>query len=131
MREIFENEWFPKAYAMGVSWSDFWNMNPHIINLLIKGHQEKIEMQMKIQDRLNWYLGQYFASALDCTVCNSELWRKMGTAPHSYIEKPILQDQRVRAELTEEEKKREVDLFFAKENARRINWKRNRGSGSA
>ena len=45
LRELFENEWFPKTNAIGISWDEFWHMNPDIINLMIKGHQEKIKQQ--------------------------------------------------------------------------------------
>lgn len=47
-----------------------------------------------------------------------------------YIEHPLMQNEKTGEELTEEEKQREVDLFFARENARRVNWKRNRGNRS-
>ncbi len=51
-------------------------------------------------------------------------------AKSNYIEKPILstiqQNSKHGLELTEEEKQREVDLFFSSENARRVNWKRNK-----
>lgn len=104
-------------------------MNPHIINLLMKGHQEKLKIQMQAQDRLNWYMGQYVMSALDSTVCNNWPWRGKGSQPHSYIKKPILQTQEMDRELTKDEQKKAVDLFFSKENARRINWKRNKAKG--
>lgn len=101
-------------------------MNPHIINLLMKGYEEKRKIRMQEQDIMNWYLGQYFASALDCTVCNSTLWRGKRSEPHRYLEKPILQMENKGEKLTEKEIQREVDMFFARENARRINWKRNK-----
>ena len=42
-----------------------------------------------------------------------------------YIKEPFLQQHREQNKvLTEEEKQREVDLFFAREKARKINWKR-------
>lgn len=73
---------------------------------------------MQEQDTLHWYLGQYFASALDCTVCNNGLWRKKGSKPHGYIEKPILlKIEQEKAEcrsdvLSEEEKKRKTEELF-------------------
>ncbi len=45
-----------------------------------------------------------------------------------YIEEPFMELAKANRPLTEEEVRREVDLFFAKENARRINWKRNKAS---
>lgn len=43
-----------------------------------------------------------------------------------YFEEPMLKNVQGQRELTEEEKQREVDKFFARENARRVNWKRNK-----
>lgn len=108
-------------------------MNPHIINLLLKGHEEKIKNQMQEQDILNWYLGQYFASALDCTVCNNTLWRKKSSKPHSYIEKPFLQEkeekqkEEIGKELTEEEKKRQTEQLFLKLRIIGANFNLNHG----
>ena len=57
------------------------------------------------------------------TICNSP-WFKAETAPaHEYPNKPyLLQDES--DEMSEDEKKREVDKFFAQESARRANWSR-------
>lgn len=43
-----------------------------------------------------------------------------------YFKEPMLKYTRMQRELTEEEKQREVDKFFAEEDARRMNWKRNK-----
>lgn len=106
-------------------------MNPHIIKLILKGHEEKMKNQMQAQDILNWYLGQYFASALDCTVCNNALWRKKGSKPHGYIEKPILQEieekQKENRMLTEEEKKRKTEQLFLKLRIMGANFNLNHG----
>lgn len=99
---------------MGVTWQEFWDMNPHIIKLLQKGHQEKI----KIEDEKMWIMGMYVASALDSTVCNAFLWRGKGSKPHNYIEKPILsaiekKDEEIgETQLTEEEKKKQTEKLF-------------------
>ena len=47
-----------------------------------------------------------------------------------YYEEPLLGNVQEKRELTEEEKQREVDKFFARENARRVNWKRNKARDS-
>ena len=56
---MFENEWFPKAHKLGISWQDFWKMNPRIIKLHIKAHDE----WLKEQDYLAWLNGKYVHSA--------------------------------------------------------------------
>lgn len=80
---MFENEWFPKANAMGVSWQEFWNMNPHIINLLIKGHQERI----KEQDYLAWLFNQYTLSAVSTAIEHNFAGKK---AKSEYVKEPFL-----------------------------------------
>lgn len=83
-------------------------------------------IQLKEQDRMNWYLGQYFASALDATVCNSELWRKKGSKAHQYIEKPILlQIEEQNKPLSEDELQRQRELFVAKLEVMKANFELN------
>lgn len=96
-------------------------MNPHIINLLIKGHKEK----MALLDEEMWRLGIYIREALKSTVCNSFVWKGKGQLPDEYPKEPFMRSSNVQnQELTEDEKQREVDKFFAQERARRANWKR-------
>lgn len=47
-----------------------------------------------------------------------------------YFDEPMMKNVCSNHELTEEEKQREVDKFFARENARRVNWKRNKARNS-
>lgn len=97
-------------------------MNPHIINLLIKGHQEKLKIQMQVQDTLNWYMGQYVMSALDGTVCNSGLWRKRGSRLHEYIKKPILQstESNGKEESQNKESQEEIAVFEMKQRIKAL-----------
>lgn len=43
-----------------------------------------------------------------------------------YMKKPMLDFNNVSNEITEEDKQKEVDLFFATEKARKINFRRNK-----
>lgn len=93
-----------------IDWSCPADLEPYA-----KAHKLKTQEE----DMMNWIQGQYFASALDATVCNSWIWRKKGAKPHSYIEKPILRDEeekkqqsKVNNPLTEEEKKRQTEQLF-------------------
>lgn len=92
-------------------------MNPRIIKLLLKGYKEKI----REQDYLAWLFGQYTLSAVSVAVEHCLAGRK---AKSKYMEKSIIQELDANRPLTEEEKQREVDMFFAREKARRINWRR-------
>lgn len=58
-------------------------MNPHIIRLLLKGHEEKL----KEQDHMAWLQGQYTLSAVSVAVEHCLAGRK---AKSQYIKKPIL-----------------------------------------
>jgi hypothetical protein len=66
--------------------------------------------------------GRYIVSAVTVSVEHCLAGRK---AQSKYIDEPIYEVVKAKQPLTEEEKQREVDLFFARENARRVNWRRN------
>lgn len=74
-----------KGYGISIDRIDMscpTDMEPYI-----KAYKE----ELKEKDHLMWLQGQYFASALDATVCNSEIWRGKHGKAHEYIKKPILQ----------------------------------------
>lgn len=93
---MFENEWFPKANAMGVSWQEFWGMNPHIIKLLMKGHEEKI----KEKDYLAWWSNQYTMVAVTVAVERIMAGRKSSA---EYVKEPALQKVIEESNMTQEE----------------------------
>lgn len=115
---MFENEWFPKANVIGVSWDEFWHTNPRIINLMLKGYQEKV----KQQDYFAWLYNQYTLSAVSVAVEHCLAGRK---AKSKYIEKPFLQDISEREEKNRyKETKEETAVFEMKQ---RINLLRKSG----
>lgn len=71
-------------------------MNPHIIKLLTKGHEEKI----KEQDYLAWLFSQYTLSAVSVAVEHCLAGKK---ATSEYIKEPILSKSFKNEGLTEEE----------------------------
>lgn len=81
-----------------------------------------------MKDEEMWILGIYIQSAVSTAIEHNLAGAK---AKSKYIEKPFLQNDLVKGELTEEEKQKAVDLFFAKENARRVNWRRNHKKDSS
>lgn len=96
-------------------------MNPHIINLHLMGHKEKVILL----DEEMWRFGIYVRESLKSTVCNGFVWKGKGQAPDEYPKEPLMQSGNIRnQEITEDEKQREVDKFFAQESARRANWRR-------
>lgn len=86
-------------------------MNPHIIKLLIKGHEEKI----KEQDYLAWIFNQYTLSAVSVAVEHCLAGQK---AKSTYIDKPIMQEinqkqeQKSNTPLSDEEKKKQTEQLF-------------------
>lgn len=99
-------------------------MNPHIINLLIKGHREKI----KEQDYLAWMFNQYTLSAVMVAVEHNLAGRK---AKSKYIEKPLLQEaEKKNVPMTEDEIQKQRELFIAKMQAMKTNFDKNRESSN-
>lgn len=94
---MYEKEWLPHALAIGISYNDFWNMNPHIIKLIGIGYKNKIQTM----DNLMWtWFGNYALSAVSVAVEHNLAGKK---AKSKYIEKPVLEM------LEEEEYKRKQD----------------------
>ncbi len=69
-------------------------MNPHIIKLLLKGHEEKI----KEQDYLSWLFNQYTLSAVSVAVEHCLAGKK---AKSQYIKQPILQEIQMKEKILE------------------------------
>lgn len=106
-----------KGYGLSVDdidWSSPADMKPYL-----KAHKE----ELKERDYLAWMFGQYTLSAVSVAVEHNLAGIN---AKSKYIEKPFFELHEENKVLTEEEIQREVDLFFATEKARRINWKRSR-----
>ncbi len=82
---------------IGLSYDVFWKITPHELKIMFDAYKE----QQKQKNYMMWLDGQYTMSALAATVGN--IFRKKGTKPTEYMEKPIpiFEEQR---ELTEEEK---------------------------
>lgn len=83
---------------------------------------------LKKQDEQMWRMGLYVNNAVAVAVDHCLHGRK---SVSEYLKVPLMQLQqeakKSRGTLTEEEKQKEVDQFFARERARRINWKRAHG----
>lgn len=99
-------------------------MNPHIIKLLIEGHEEKI----KEQDYLAWLFNQYTLSAVSVAVEHCLAGRK---ARSEYIKKPILQEIEKKSKpMSEKEIQLKRELFVAKLEAMKANFELNKEGGN-
>lgn len=119
MREYYTNEWFPKAYTIGVSWGDFWKMNPRIILAMVKAYDEKEKIELQKTNALMHLQGMYFAEAINSTVGN--MFKKKTSKPHEYPKKPY-ELNRKETEFTEEELQRQREMFVMQFEAMKINF---------
>jgi hypothetical protein len=106
----------PHYLAIGVSKTEFMKSCPVELKPYDIAHQKQTEEQ----SFLLWQNGIYVRAAIMSSIGNSPWFKGRGTRAFEYPREPYSFHGAV---LTEEEKKREVDKFFAKESARRANWR--------
>lgn len=103
------------------------SLNPHKLRLANLGC-ERLEKKRMIIDNANAFnIGKYTMEALEATVGN--MFRKKGSQPHKYPEKPYELDFR-----TEEQKKEDAIASFRKkqeENRRKWRKKHNKDKSGA
>lgn len=107
----------PHYLSLGVTKAEFMRSCPVELAPYDKAHK----LQLKEQNFMLWLNGKYVADAILATICNSGWFRGKG-AINEYPKEPYaIMESTV---MTEDEKQREVDKFFAQESVRRANWKR-------
>lgn len=90
-------------------------MNPHIIKCIMKGHKERIEQELQIQDYMQYlWWGKYGLSAVGVAVEHC-----LAKNPKSkYVDKPIWDEiskkQEINAPMTEEDKIKQTEALFMK-----------------
>lgn len=110
---MFAKEWFPYCYVMGITWDEFWNMNPRIVNAYKEGFRLKRE-----EDNAFAYLqGVYFRDAIASTIGN--VFKKKGAKAAEYPSKPYDLSEGATDDneynsgaLTEAEKRRKTEMLF-------------------
>ena len=110
----------PHYLAIGVSKAEFMKSCPADMAAYDKAHRLRLEEQNMMQ-RHN---GLYIADAIMSTIGNSQWFKGKGVPVNEYPKEPYAIFTNNTANITEEEKQREVDKFFAQESARRVNWRR-------
>lgn len=112
----------PRYLAIGVSKSEFMDSNPVELAPYIKAHKIKLEEI----DRMLWMAcGNYVRSAFEVAIDHCMNGRK---ATSKYIEKPIFETVNTENNLTEEEIKRQRELFVAKLMVMKTNFELNKKS---
>lgn len=82
---MFENEWFPKCAIMGITWWQFWELNPHKIKIISKGYHEK---QVEMDSMMYAWWGNYGLSAVSVAIDHCFNGRK---ANSKFVDKPLMQ----------------------------------------
>lgn len=108
---------------MGISWSEFWTLNPHILNLKLENYIEKQERELQKQNSLFHLQGMYMADAIMCTVGNA-LSGKSGKK-YKYPDKPYPLNTKQKEQMNEEEMQKQRELFVAKLMAMQTNFELN------
>lgn len=105
----------PQALAIGVSYDDFWKLNPRKVKVLYQGYYEA----RKMRDQEMWHLGLYINSAVTVAIDHCLNGKK---ATSEYIKEPILSRPEYDATLTEEER---IELEMRKAIAIEEQWIQN------
>lgn len=80
----------PKVIPLGTTYDDFWSLNPHKINVMVKAYNEAKKTEMKQNNMLFHLEGMYFAEALLSTVGN--MFRGKGQKVYEYPKEPYTLD---------------------------------------
>lgn len=94
---------------MGITWWQFWELNPHKIKIIAKGYQEQ---KMETDAMVHAWFGSYGMSAVAVAVEHCLAGRK---AKSEYIKEPIMQSM-------QKESVNETDLTQKQleENAKKV-----------
>ncbi len=124
---MYEKELVPQIMAMGVSYDEFWTLNPRKINVIVEGHK----LKRQVIDEQQWMLGDYVFSAVSIALGNA--FRKKGVQPKEYfkeISQPItkrITDVPDENGLTEAEKRQKTELLFKNLEIMAANHRLNKG----
>lgn len=124
---MYEKELVPQIMAMGVSYDEFWTLNPRKINVIVEGHK----LKRQVIDEQQWMLGDYVFGAVSIALGNA--FRKKGTKPKEYfkeIPQPIsrrVEDTPDENGLTDAEKKQKTELLFKNLEIMAANHRLNKG----
>lgn len=109
MRDYYENEWLPQVIPLGTTYSEFWKLNPRIIDVMVKAYNEAKKNEIRQTNMLYHLEGMYFADALCATVGN--MFRGKGQKPFEYPKEPYTLDLEYEKGLDiSDDKEREIAL---------------------
>lgn len=106
--KIIWEEYFPIAFAIGISVEEFKHLTPRKLGYCLKGH--KLERKMRDEEMWLWF-GTYGISAVSAAI--QQCFGKSRTKP-KYIEKPILEiEEEKKSQYTESQE--EVAVYEMKQ----------------
>lgn len=76
----------PKVIMLGVTYDNFWRLNPHKIEIMVLAYNEQKKQELRTQNMLFHLQGHYFADALLATVGN--MFRGKGQQAFKYPREP-------------------------------------------
>lgn len=127
MRRRYEAELIPQAIAMGISYEEFWKLNPRSFNVIAKGYN----LWKKEQDAMMWLQGGYIFGAVSLAVRNA--FRKKGQQQKEYfkvLKEPFLsQSIKDESNMTESEKKNMTEQLFHNLEIQMANFNLQKKSG--
>lgn len=114
-------EWFPQAYAIGVSWDEFWRMNPRILYAIAEGYNQRV----RNEDYMNWINGQYMLSAVIVGVERNLAGRK---SKSEYPKNPFFEEiEKQNKPLSDDELQKQRELFVERLKIMQSNFEISRG----
>ena len=124
---MYEKEWLPYALSMGISYNDFWDMNPRIMNVHIAGYKKRVNTQLDYDNYVSYLGGIYVRDALASTVGN--MFSKKTAKPIEYpkMPYPITQEQVEQREEAEKEAQRQ--MFWAQLQTMQANFELSKQGG--
>ena len=106
---------------VGVPYELFWHLNPRKLKSFYKAD----EIAMKRRDAEMWHMGQYILSAVSVSIDHCLNGKK---AKSEYVKEPIMRNASNSPELTEEEIKKQRELFVTMLLAKKANFELNKKS---
>lgn len=95
-------------------------MTPYAVYLVIEAYQKQKEDEAKVIEYKAWLHGAYIRQAIYSSVGN--MFLDKGAKEIEYPENPLLDGKSNNGELSEIEKQRELDKFFAERDRFRTMW---------
>lgn len=127
MRRKYEAELIPHAIAMGISYEEFWRLNPRSFTVIANGYK----LKRKEEDTMMWLQGGYIFDGVSLALANA--FKKKGQKAKEYfkeVKEPFLSREISNgSEMTEKEKKTMTEQLFTNLEIQMANFNLRKKSG--